>query len=240
MITYAQLKDRPKEFLAATGLRPDEFERLLPAFARQYERRYPADKTMKGQPRRRQRGGGVKGRLAKQEDKLLFILIYAKTYPLQTMHGLQFDLSQPQANEWVHRLMPVLRQALAELGMTPVRDPQAVSTAPLVHEGGADLVIDGTERRRQRPKDAHQQHETYSGKKKSHTDKNILLANAHTTKVAYLSPNEVGKTHDKKMVDEQPIAYPTGATLGKDSGFQGYEPPGVVTYQPKKSPKDKS
>jgi hypothetical protein len=237
MLTYAQLKEKPKEFLAATGLRLDEFERLLPAFAAQYDRRYPADKTVEGKPRQRQCGGGVKGVLAKLEDKLLFILIYQKTYPLQTMHGLQFGLSQPQANEWIHRLMPVLRQALAQLGMTPVRDPQAVPAAPLVNEAGPDLVIDGTERRRQRPKDAHQQGETYSGKKKGHTDKNVLLANVHTTKVVYLSPTEVGKTHDKKMVDEQPIAYPTAATLGKDSGFQGYEPPGVVTYQPKKSPK---
>jgi len=237
MLTYAQLKDKSKEFLAATGLRPDEFERLLPAFATQYDQRYPADKTMKGQPRQRQRGGGVKGVLTKLEDKLLFILIYEKAYPLQTMQGLQFDLSQPQVNEWVHRLMPLLRQALAELGMTPVRDPQAVPTDPLVNEAGADLVIDGTERRRQRPKDAQQQRQSYSGKKKSHTDKNILLANLHTTKVVYLSPTEVGKTHDKKMVDERPIAYPTAATLGKDTGFQGYHPSGVLTYQPKKSPK---
>jgi len=73
--------------------------------------------------------------------------------------------------------------------------------------------------------------------KKSHTDKNILLANAHTQKVAYLSPTEAGKTHDKKVVDEHPLAYPRGATLGKDTGFQGYEPTGVITYQPKKSPK---
>jgi hypothetical protein len=235
MITYTQLKEKPKEFLAATGLKPDEFEQLLPTFAAQYESRYPADKTMKGKARQRQRGGGVKGVLAKQEDKLLFILIYQKTYPLQTMHGLQFGLSQPQVNEWVHRLMPVLGQALAHLGMTPVRDPQAVATDPLVNEGGADLVIDGTERRRQRPKDADQQRESYSGKKKGHTDKNVLLANAQTTKVVYLSPTQVGKTHDKKMVDEQPITYPTGATLSKDTGFQGYEPKGVVTYQPKKS-----
>jgi hypothetical protein len=235
MLTYAQLKNKPKEFLAASGLKVDEFERLLPAFAGQYESRYPADKTMKGKPRQRQRGGGVKGVLAKLEDKLLFILIYEKTYPLQTMHGLQFDLSQPQVNEWVHRLLPVLQGALAELGMTPVRDPQAVPTDPLVNEAGPDLVIDGTERRRQRPKEAHQQRESYSGKKKSHTDKNILLANAHTTKVVYLSPTGVGKTHDKKMVDERPIVYPTGATLGKDTGFQGYEPNGVVTYQPKKA-----
>ena len=240
MLTYAQLKDKPKEFLAATGLRFDEFERLLPAFAAQYDSLYPADKTMEGQPRQRQRGGGVKGVLAKLEDKLLFILIYQKTYPLQTMQGLQFELSQPQANYWIHQLLPVLRHALAQLGMTPRRDPQAVPTDPLVNEGGPDLVIDGAERRRQRPKDAHQQRQTYSGKKKGHTDKNVLLANAHTTKVVYLSPTEVGKTHDKKMVDEQPIAYPTGATLGKDTGFQGYEPPGVVTYQPKKSQKARS
>ena len=33
MMTYAQLKEKPKEFLAATGLKVDEFERLLPAFA---------------------------------------------------------------------------------------------------------------------------------------------------------------------------------------------------------------
>lgn len=237
MITYAQLKDKPKEFLAATGLKPAEFERLLPAFAAQYEQQYPADKTITGQPRQRQRGGGVKGVLAQAEDKLLFILIYHKTYPLQTMHGLQFGLSQPQVNAWVHRLMPILQQALAQLGMTPVRDPQAVATDPLVNEGGADLVIDGTERRRQRPKDAQQQRQTYSGKKKSHADKNVLLSNTHTTKVVYLSPTEVGKTHDKKMVDQQPIAYPSGATLAKDTGFQGYEPSGVVTYQPKKSPK---
>lgn len=237
MITYTQLKVKPKEFLAATGLQVDEFERLLPAFAAQYERQHPADKTLKGKPRQRQRGGGVKGVLVKVEDKLLFILIYVKTYPLQTMHGLQFGLSQPQVNEWVQRLMPVLRQALADLGMTPVRDPQAVPTDPLVNEAGPDLVIDGTERRRQRPKDSQQQRESYSGKKKSHTDKNILLANTHTAKVVYLSPTAVGKTHDKKMVDQQPIAYPHAATLGKDTGFQGYEPNGVLTYQPQKSPK---
>jgi len=240
MITYAHLKDKPKEFLAATSLRSDEFERLLPAFATQYDRLYPADKTLEGQPRQRQCGGGVKGVLAKLEDKLLFILIYHKTYPLQTMQGLQFELSQPQANYWIHQLLPVLRHALAQLGMTPVRDPQAVPMDPLVNEAGPDLVINGTERRRQRPKDAQQQRQTYSGKKKTHTDKNVLLANAHTTKVVYLSPTEVGKTHDKKMVDERPIAYPTGATLGKDTGFQGYEPPGVVTYQSKKSPKAKN
>jgi hypothetical protein len=51
----------------------------------------------------------MKGKLQADEDKLVFILVYQKTYPLQTMHGLQFDLSQPQANYWIHELLPVLQ-----------------------------------------------------------------------------------------------------------------------------------
>ena len=151
------------------------------------------------------------------------------------MHGLQFGLSQPQTNDWIHRLLPVLRASLAELGMVPERDPKAVAGNPMVSEVAPDLLIDGTERRRQRPKDAKKQAEHYSGKKKAHMDKNILLANAHSRKVIYLSPTEIGSKHDKKIADENAIAYPAGATLGKDTGFQGYDPKGILTFQPKKS-----
>ena len=49
-----------------------------------------------------------------------------------------------------------------------------------------------------------------------------------------------GKTHDKKMADGAPIVYPANATLDKDTGFQGYEPPGVLSAQPKKSPQARS
>jgi hypothetical protein len=71
-------------------------------------------------------------------------------------------------------------------------------------------------------------------------DKNILLANAHSRKVVYLSPTEIGNKHDKKIADENTIAYPAGATLGKDTGFQGYDPKGILTFQPKKSQKARS
>ena len=39
------------------------------------------------------------------------------------------------------------------------------------------------------------------------------------------------------MADEAALAYPSGATLGKDTGFQGYEPPDVLTWQPQKKPR---
>ena len=49
-----------------------------------------------------------------------------------------------------------------------------------------------------------------------------------------------GKKHDKKAADEGEIGYPTNATLDKDTGFQGYEPAGALTRQPKKNPKARS
>jgi hypothetical protein len=39
------------------------------------------------------------------------------------------------------------------------------------------------------------------------------------------------------MADEAKLTYPPCATLGKDTGFQGYSPPGVLVWQPKKKPK---
>jgi hypothetical protein len=237
MLRYKDLKKRPKELLAATGLKADEFEALLAVFAETYEASFPEDQTMDGKPRQRRRGGGGKATLVAMEDKLLFILVYEKTYPLQTMLGLQFGLSQGRANIWIHRLLPVVRQALARMKLTPVRDGQAVAESELASEGGADLVIDGTERRRQRPQDEVRQRAQYSGKKKAHTDKNLVVVNCHNQKVVYLSPTQPGKKHDKKLADEAAITYPPGATLGKDTGFQGYEPPGVVAWQPKKKTK---
>jgi hypothetical protein len=237
MLTYIKLKDRPRDFLAATGLTLTEFAQLLPAFQAAYDTLYPSELTGEGKPRQRRVGGGAKGVLKNAEDKLLFILVYQKTNPLQTMHALQFGLGQPQTHYWIHRLLPVLQHALAALGLRPEREAHRVAVSPLVWEGTPDLAIDGTERRRQRPADPTVQKEHYSGKKKAHTDKNLLLVNETTRKVVYLGPTIPGKTHDKKAADEAALVYLSNATLDKDTGFQGYEPAGVLTRQPKKNPK---
>lgn len=171
MLNYNELKNKPRELLAATGLKAEEFEALLEAFAASYSEQYPAHRTVTGQARQRGKGAGNKGKLWRVEDKLLFILVYEKTYPLQTMLGLQFGLSQGRVNEWIHRLTPILQQAIASLGLTPERDGQALQTNELALEGGADLIIDGTERRRQRPVEQSAQREQYSGKKSIYRQK---------------------------------------------------------------------
>jgi len=150
MLIYNELKNKPREFLAATGLKLDEFEKLSPAFQTAYEQKYPPDLTQEGKTRQRQIGGGATGALPQSEDKLFFILVYQKTNPLQTMHGLQFGLSQPQAHAWMYRLLPVLQQALRDLGEAPERDARRVATSDLARTGGPALTIDGSERRRGR------------------------------------------------------------------------------------------
>ncbi len=235
MLRYKSLKKNPKELLAATGLTVEEFEALLPVFGERYTARYGEEQTVEGKARQRRAGGGGQPNLRTMEDKLLFILVYEKTYPLQIMLGLQFGISQGRANIWIHRLLPIVREALAQMKLTPERSGQDVAHSELVEAGGADLLMDGTERRRVRPQDTDAQQTQYSGKKKAHTDKNLVLVNCHSQKVVYLSETQPGRKHDKKLADEAAIAYPSGATLGKDTGFQGYEPSGVVAWQPKKS-----
>jgi hypothetical protein len=65
-----------------------------------------------GQPRKRKAGGGRKGSLQEPEQKLLFILVHQKTYPLQVLLGEVVEFSQPWVNEWVHRFLPILKLAL--------------------------------------------------------------------------------------------------------------------------------
>lgn len=171
MLTYEELKDKPRELLAATGLKAPEFEALLSKFAEAYEERYSASQTVTGEARQRSKGAGNKGKLRGMDNKLLFILMYEKTYPLQSMLGLQFGISQGRVNEWVHRLSPILKAALSKMGVSPERSGQAVADSEMAVEGGADLIIDGTERRRQRPTGTVAQKEHYSGKKSAHRQK---------------------------------------------------------------------
>jgi hypothetical protein len=236
MLAYAKLKHNKRKFIALTGLTPKEFKLLLPAFARACQRRYPSDKTLQGTSRQRQVGGGRHSSLDSPEQKLLFALVYLKAYPLQALLGEVFELSQSRINRWIHQLLPVLQRALKDLGVRPERNPRRFARHERRTGEPLGLVIDGTERRRQRPKNPEKQALYYSGHKKIHSDKNVVIASLRTNRIGYLSQTYGGKTQEKKIVDQERIVYPRGARLYKDTGFQNYEPRVCETYQPKKSP----
>jgi hypothetical protein len=66
---------------------------------------------------------------------------------------------------------------------------------------GPNLAVDGTDRRRHRPRAAAMPKDHDSGKKKPHTDDNLLLLNAHPGQVVSLGPPLPGKRHDKQAVE---------------------------------------
>ena len=234
MVTYEDIQADSRKCLALTGLTFPEFQLLLPAFTRSYDCLYPPGHSLSDQSRQRAAGAGRKGALRSSEQRLLFILVYLKTYPLQIVMAELFGMSQPRVNYWIHRLLPVLREALGESDALPERNPHHFGEGQLTAGGTPRLIIDGTERCRQRPKNPEKQASHYSGKKKTHCDKNVVVTGVQSPRVGFLSKTYAGKTHDKKIADEEDICYPPETVLYKDTGFQGYEPAVKETCQAKK------
>jgi DDE superfamily endonuclease len=234
VLTYETLKKKPKDLLALTGLARRECEALLPVFEKTLR---AAEERAKPAMQKRQRapGAGRKPGLPTVEDKLLFVLVYTKTYPLQVVQGKLFAMSQSSANEWLRFLVPVLAAALDALGVLPEREGKRVAQQERRQGELPDLIVDGVERRRQRPKSKEKQALHYSGKKKGHYDKNIVVVNTKSKRVSFLSQTKPGSLHDKRLVEEAEIRYPKHCTLRSDLGFQGYQPRVGQSLQPKKS-----
>ena len=163
------------------------------------------------------------------------MLFYFKRYPLQKVMAMLFGLSQGQVSHWVDVLTPLVNVALGQELLLPARRPADLET--LLREVPALrlLVIDGTERPVRRPKDEQRRQDDYSGKKKAHRKKNLLVTAER--RVVYLGTTAVGSVHDKKLADESGLTYPPDTLVLKDTGFQGHEPPGCATLQPKKKPR---
>ncbi|MEI8129150.1 MAG: transposase family protein, partial [bacterium] len=104
-----------------------------------------------------------------------------------------------------------------------------------------DILIDGMERRIQRPKNPKTQRRCYSGKKKAHTRENTVIA-SFERKILLLSPTKNGKLHDKKQLDKEGTMknIPQSVTSWMDKGFQGIQKTltnGNAVMMPKKKPR---
>jgi len=186
-----------------------------------------AAKTAAGAARQRRPGGGRKGCLISAEQKLFFILLYFKAYPTQDVMGLLFGITQGQVSEWVRQLTAVAGQLIPlHRPARQARDlPQLLREQPELQE----LIIDGTERRLPRPQHRGRQKRFYSGRKKRHAVKNVIIVGQR--KVLWCSPTVPAKCHDKKVAEKARLRLPEEIYLLGDSGFEGLEAgaAGVVT-----------
>ena len=140
-LRFTELQSRPLEFLDFTSLTLEEFQQLVPPFETAFHARMAAWR-MDGKPRTVRRFTVDKNcPLPTPEDRLLFILVYLKTYALQVVQGRLFGMGQSKANQWIHVLLPVLLAALRTLGDAPTRSLNALAQRLGVSEADAATVV---------------------------------------------------------------------------------------------------
>ena len=120
-LRFADLQTRPTEVLDLTSLTLEEFRQLVPPFESAFQLHMAAWR-LDGQQRTARRYTTYKNcPLPTPEDRLLFILVYLKTYALQVVQGRLFGMGQSKAHQWIHVLLVVLQATLRTLGYTPSR-----------------------------------------------------------------------------------------------------------------------
>jgi hypothetical protein len=144
-VQFADVQDRPTEFLDLTSLTLDEFQQLMPPFDAAFQA-HMAVWRLDGKPRTARRFSVYQNcPLPTLEERLLFMLAYVKTYSLQVVQGRLFGMGQSKANQWIHVVLPVLLTALRTLGDAPARSLAALAQRLGVSEADAATVIGALE-----------------------------------------------------------------------------------------------
>jgi hypothetical protein len=140
-LRFTDIEPRPTEVLDLTSLTLAEFRCLLPPFEAAFQA-HMAQWRFDGQPRTARRYTTYQNcPLPTPEDRLLFILVYLKTYPLQVVQGRLFGMDQSKANQWLHTLLGVLQGTLRTLGDAPSRSLQELAQRVGVTEAEAAALV---------------------------------------------------------------------------------------------------
>lgn len=199
---------------ALTGLTPAEFKELLPTFERSLKS-HRAGKGLRW-------GLGRPHTLKTIELKLFFALFYAKCYPTFDLASFIFAADRHRCHDWTKEFLAALENALGKKIVLPERKLSTPEEFFARFPGVKDIWIDGTERPIRRAKNPRRQKRQYSGKKKRHTVKNIVVSDKHR-RVLVLTPTTVGKQHDYREFKRRrlPDGIPHQIRAWLDTGFQG-------------------
>ena len=205
-----------RQLKAVIGISRAEFEVLSETFADLlYEH-------LSKKPRQRGVGGGRKGVLKDSCYKLFFILFYIKVYPTFDLAGFIFGADKSRCCTWFQDLLPLLEKALGRRVELPKRKVRSIEEFSEAFPGLKDIFVDGAERRVQRSKIHHKQAKKYSGKKKTHTRKNLVACDEQG-KILLVSPTKGGKIHDLTCFKKWGLGrhIPDDVVLWADKGFTG-------------------
>lgn len=226
----------PRLCKAVFGMSREEIEFLLPVFSQcliayRYELKPRSE-------RERKIGGGRKGDLPTDLDKLLYILMYLKVYPTYDVLSVLSNHQRSKCGDSVQLLLPVLERTLGRKLVLPERKASSLEEVFERVPGLKDVFLDGTERRIQRPREKKRQNKLYSGKKKMTTRKTVILA-TEKKRILFMTKAKSGRRHDKRIVDKFDVvrSIPPDVTIWADTGFQGIQQIHSNTVMPEKAMK---
>lgn len=251
MSLYRKLSSKPKLFLSVAGISLSDFQRLLPAFEHAFRRLEGARKarTVQAQAERQRAIGGGAQFAHELPDQLLMLLLYYRLYLTQEFMTLLFKVESKSAICRNIQLMRAVCQAvlpvpakafrrILELAKKEQRRRQKrIGSIEEFQTAYPELtfLIDGVEQPKRKPQDKQKRKSDYSGKKKRHTRKQIVLGTPAGI-IVDQSPSVGGRGHDFQVFKEDHAQRGVllqlkeyRATLYGDSGFQGIADLGLPT-----------
>lgn len=239
LINIERARRSRRLMLALTGLTPQEFADLLPIVT-EAEDRMKANRYLRNPKRQRKPGGGSKGFLKTPAEKLFFILFYYRCYPTYDVLSFFYGCNRSNAFRRQEALTPILERTLARKLVLPKRQMRNVKEFFEAFPEAKEVFIDGTERPIQRPQESQRQRKTYSGKKKRHTRKNLIIS-TRQKHIGFLSKTIPGKEHDFTILKAQapPEYMPPKVKKHLDLGFKGFDTqyPGHAVSMPQRKPR---
>lgn len=243
MSLYRKLSRKPSLFLSVTGMNCHQFQALLPQFEQVYEKRERQRKrkvVRTGKKRLRGIGGGAQFANS-LPDRLLILLLSYRLYLTQELMTLLFHAENKSVICRAIQLMrPVFESVLpvpeaARKRILSLADKEQkrrrkrIGTVEELRAAYPELtfIIDGVEQPKRKPKASAQRKSDYSGKKKRHTRKQLVIGTPSGI-IVDQSPSVGGRRHDFKVFKDDHAARSLceefkdyRVTMYGDSGFDG-------------------
>jgi len=179
MLTYKNINGH-RQWKSTVGLSENEFHILTKLFGQTYEKQLGIDIKEKSDNLNQD------FIFSTYEDCLFFVLFYLKNPVVFDTLGFMFDTNNSVVQKNFKRLLPILESTLQDKGLLPKRQFTDIEDFKKHLGDEKKIIFDATELPIQRPSDNEKQKELYSGKKKLHTVKNLLITNSKKF-ILYLS-----------------------------------------------------
>ena len=197
--SYHNLKKHTRNFRDITGLKVEEFEKIVEKIRPEWEKLEKKKKCH-----------GRMSNLPTLEDKILCVILYYRSYMTHRFLGCLFNLHNSNICRLLKKMEPLLARKI-----TIKKD------RTLTPERILKILADVTEQSIQRPKDSKKRKKSYSGKKKTTTMKTEIVIE-ESGQILSVSKSHRGRMHDFKIRKQEKL-LPKDSIKYADSGYQGWQ-----------------